>query len=146
VQQQGEFAKPIPGSRINDYRNSRQRNVRLYGLGDLGARVVGEIGRKGLPNVAVTSSRAPIGWQQVAGDAPADTNMIVIVCGEGDTALFDADDDKPDSLVTFVLLQSTRNILAVGDRKLSMARARSDLFVTTSDTEYVSDLIENLAS
>ncbi len=147
MQQQAEVARPIPGHRIVGYRNSQPRNVRLYGLGDLGARVVGEIGKKGWPNVAVTSGRARVGWRQVAGDASdSDTNMIVVVCGEADTELFDAESEKPDSLVTFVLLQSTGNILVVGDRKLAKARARSDLFVTTSDVAYVADLIENLAS
>lgn len=147
MQQQSEIAQPIPGQRIVGYRNSRPRNVRLYGLGDLGARVVDEIGQKRWPNVAVTSGRAPVGWRQVAGDAlNSDINMIVVVCGEGDTDLFDAGSEKPDSLVTFVLLQSTGNILVVGDRKLAKARARSDLFVTTSDVEYVADLVANLAS
>lgn len=137
----------IPGSRIGGYRNSQPRKVRLYGLGTIGANVVGKIDRLGRPNVAVRSGSAPVSWQQVAGNMPdPDTNMIVVVCGEGDENLFDVDADKPDSLVTFVLLQNEGNMLVVGDRNLANARAKSDLFVTTSDVDYVADLIENLAS
>lgn len=137
----------IPGSRIGGYRNSHPRHIRLYGLGAVGATIVREIGRTGRPNVAVRSGSSPVGWAQVAGDMPdPNTNMIIIVCGEGDEILFDADGNKPASLVTFVLLQSARNVLVVGGKGLVRARGQSDLFVTTSDVDYVADLIDNLAS
>ena len=70
--------------------------------------------------------------------------MIVIVCAEGDEGLFRPEQGKPDMLVTFVLL--TVNRLAAGDQRLAKARGFADLFVTTSDVDYVSELIDNLAS
>ena len=72
--------------------------------------------------------------------------MVVIVCGEGDQVLFNADQDKPKSLVTFVLLQKISNALVVADENFAKARNRCDLFVTTSDADYVGDLISNLVS
>jgi hypothetical protein len=137
----------IPGSRIDGYRNSQPRSVRLYGLGEQGSKIVQNIGSHSGSNVAVRSGKRRAGWQEIAG-APADsgTNMVVIVCGEGDQILFDGDDNKPDSLVTFVLVQKVANALVVTDEKFSRARNHCDLFVTTSDTDYVSDLIGNLAS
>jgi hypothetical protein len=144
---QRQSASPIPGGRIGDYRNSKQRFVRLYGLGPRGASVASDIGRAAGPNVAVKSGTQPAGWREIAGDMPdPKTNMVVIVCGEGDQALFKADDNKPDSLVTFVVLQKVSNALIAGDENFARARNQCDLFVTTSDTDYVSDLIDNLAS
>ena len=72
--------------------------------------------------------------------------MIVIVCAEGDERLFRPERGKPDMLVTFVLLQSTV-IHARPESSASRTCAGfSDLFVTTSDADYVSELIDNLAS
>ncbi len=79
------------------------------------------------------------------GPAPA-TNMIVIVCAEGDERLFRPEHGKPDMLVTFVMLQSIGDPRAAGEQRVANARGFSDLFVTTSDADYVSDLIDNLAS
>jgi hypothetical protein len=136
-----------PGGRIVRYRNSEPRSVRLFGLGEKGAKIVGEIGAQSRPNVAVLSSSKRAGWPEIAGDkSGAETNMVVIVCGEGDQILFDGDENKPGPLVTFVLLQDTSNALIVTNEKFSRARNRCDLFVTTSDADYVSDLIGNLAS
>jgi hypothetical protein len=137
----------VPGARISDYRNSEPRAVRLYGLGERGATIVRDIGRNTGANVAVGSGNRSVGWSDIAGGADdAGVNLIVIVCGEGDQILFDGDDDKPDSLVTFVVLQKTSNALVVTDEKFARARNRCDLFVTTSDTDYVGELIDNLAS
>lgn len=144
---QQQIPSSIPGSRIADYRNSKPRGVRLYGLGDRGARVVSEIGRDVGPNVMVRSGSQPVGWHEIAGGlSDANTNIVVIVCGEGDQSLFRAGDSKPDSLVTFVVLQKVSNALVAGDENFALARNQSDLFVTTSDAEYVSDLVDNLAS
>ena len=144
---QQQITPPIPGNRIADYRNSKPRFVRLYGLGDRGASLARAIAREAGPNVAIKSGSQPVGWHEIAGDMPdPNTNMVVIVCGEGDQVLFKADGNKPDSLVTFVVLQKISNALVAGDENFARVRNQSDLFVTTSDADYVSDLIDNLAS
>jgi hypothetical protein len=138
---------PIPGHRIDDYRNSMPRLVRLFGLGPTGSKIARDVLRQGRPNVTGGTGVGPVGWTEVAGERPdRDTNMIVIVCAEGDQVLFQADDNKPASLVTFVLLQDVGNMLVVRDKDMTLARDFSDLFVTTSDVDYVGDLIDNLAS
>ena len=53
---------------------------------------------------------------------------------------------SPNSLVTFVVLQKVSNALVAGHASFARVRNQSDLFVTTSDADYVSDLIDNLAS
>src|ERR1700724_1511177 len=79
----------IPGRRIGGYRNSARRFIKLYGLGETGASVAQAVGRRGLPNVEVRTGTGAAGWREIAGGAPdRDTNMVVIVCGEGDEELF----------------------------------------------------------
>ena len=136
-------APDIPGRRIDDYRNSSPRLIRLLGLGTEGGEVVARLRRR--PNVTVVTNTRPVGWNEVTDDS-ARPNMVVIVCAEGDEALFRPEQGKPDMLVTFVLLQSDETPLAPGDQRLAQARRYSDLFVTTLDADYVAELIDNLAS
>ena len=137
----------IPGRRIGDYRNSCRRVIKLYGLGQTGAAVARDVGARGLPNVEVRTGSRAAGWAEIAGPKPdTATNMVVIVCAEGDEGLFRPERDRPDSLVTFVLLQPQGNLLVVHNDSVSDARGAADLFVTTSDRDYVADLIDNLAS
>ena len=140
-------AAAIPGGRIGNYRNSSPRLIRLLALGDVGGKVVRIVAERGLANVDVLTDSGPIGWTELAKGRPGThTNMIVIVCAEGDERLFRPEQGKPDMLITFVLLQRSGNLHAVGEQGLAKARGVSDLFVTTSDADYVSELIDNLAS
>jgi hypothetical protein len=137
----------IPGRRIGHYRNSARRVIKLYGLGQTGATIAQAIGARGLPNVEVRTGSRAAGWDEIAGREPDPaTNMVVIVCGEGDEGLFRPERTRPPSLVTFVLLQRQGNLLVVREECVSRARGSADLFVTTSDRDYVADLIDNLAS
>ena len=76
--------------------------------------------------------------------------MIIIVCGEGDERLFNPLRGKPDMLVTFVVLkdidQDIDQVTAADDLRVAQMRGLSDVFVTTSDSDYVGDLVANLAS
>jgi hypothetical protein len=137
----------IPGHRIGHYRNSSPRLIRLLGLGEAGANIARAVAERGLPNVEVMTNARPVGWGELADERSGErTNMLVIVCAEGDERLFRPERGKPDMLVTFVLLQSTGCMQAAGDERLANARGFSDLFVTTSDADYVAELIDNLAS
>jgi hypothetical protein len=137
----------VPGARIGHYRNSSPRLIRLVGLGETGGRVARAVASHGLPNVEIRTEARPVGWHELADTRPgADTNMIVIVCGEGDERLFRPERGRPDTLVTFVSLQNAERENTVPDRRHATARGFSDLFVTTSDADYVADLISNLAS
>jgi hypothetical protein len=140
-------AAAIPGNRIAGYRNSSPRSIRLLGLGDIGGKVVRSVAKRALPNVDIMTNAKPVGWNDVAGEhSDGRTNMVVIVCAEGDERLFRPERGKPDMLVTFVLLQRDNGAAAADERRLASARGFSDLFVTTSDVDYVSELIDNLAS
>ena len=141
----------IPGMRIPNYRNSAQRAIRLIGLGAAAGELIDRIALRGLSNVAIMTRNAPIGWPAVTGETPdRDLNMIVIVCREADAHLFRPAAGRPDMLVTFVVLQREDHLLTAQDAgsapDLERARALCDLFVTTSDADFVSELIDNLAS
>ncbi len=143
----GIDAAALPGSRMGGYRNSSPRLIRLLGLGEEGSKVARKVAQRGRPNVEVRTNARPVGWEEIAEARPgAPTNMIVIVCAEGDERLFRPQRGKPDMLVTFVLLQHGQRQPAAPDQRAANARGFSDLFVTTSDADYVSDLIDNLAS
>jgi hypothetical protein len=138
---------PIPGRRISGYRNSSPRLIRLLGLGEQGSRVAREVAARGLPNVEVVTGVHPVGWDEIARERTGErTNMVVIVCGEGDERLFGPARGKPDMLVTFVVLKEAGEASERDAPRLAQIRGQSDLFVTTSDADYVGDLIGNLAS
>jgi hypothetical protein len=137
----------IPGRRIGHYRNSARRHIKLFGLGAAGTGIAEAIEARGLPNVEVRTGERAGSWDEIAGAQPDPaTNMVVIVCGEGDEEAFRPGRERPSSLVTFVLLQRQGNLLVVRQDSVSRARSAADLFVTTSDRDYVADLIDNLAS
>ncbi|HEY3656778.1 MAG TPA: hypothetical protein VGL34_17550 [Steroidobacteraceae bacterium] len=137
----------LPGTRIGHNRNSSPRRIKLLGLGEKGGMVARKVAKRGLPNVQVLTDAKPVGWKEIAATgAEAQTNMIVIVCAEGDERLFRPEHGKPDMLVTFVVLQRIGDPHAAGDQRVANVRGFSDLFVTTSDADYVSELIDNLAS
>jgi hypothetical protein len=141
-----EATVTIPGSRIGGYRNSSPRHIRLLGLGLQGTQVVRKVAARRRPNVEVLTNANTIGWDEIATDRPGTaTNMVVIVCAEGDERLFRPQRSKPDMLVTFVLLREPARAQAARD-PIANVRGFSDLFVTTSDADYVADLIDNLAS
>jgi hypothetical protein len=136
----------IPGRRIGGSRNSARRHIKLFGLGSTGASIAQAIDARGLPNVEVRTGDRAGSWNEIAGKPDPATNMVVIVCGEGDEERFRPEPERPPSLVTFVLLQRQGNLLVVRQDSVAHARGAADLFVTTSDRDYVADLIDNLAS
>lgn len=140
-------ATPIPGGRIVGYRNSSPRLIRLLGLGEYGSRIVREVATRGFPNVDVVTDVRPVDWDDIAKERPGErTNMVIIVCGQGDERLFSPSRGKPNMLVTFVVLKEISEVPATDDSWVAQMRGLSDLFVTTSDSDYVGDLIDNLAS
>jgi hypothetical protein len=140
------FARParIPGDRIGGYRNSRPRRIRVVGLGARGSAIARGLAARGHANVEIVTGARPIAWKDIVAEPPADRlNMLIVVCGEGDERLFGLLHGKPDMLVTFVVLKQNP---AGSETNVGQIRGLSDLFVTTSDSDYVGDLVDNLAS
>jgi hypothetical protein len=138
---------PLPGDRILGYRNSLPRRLRVVGLGARGSRTVRELAGRGYPNVEIVANIRPLRWDEIVGGEPTEPpNMIIIVCGEGDEHLFSVPLRKPGMLVTFVVLKQTTQPPEAEEAAAAQMRGLSDLFVTTSDADYIGDLVANLAS
>jgi hypothetical protein len=142
----GTGAARTLGARIDHYRNSSPRLIKLLGVGDQGGKIARMVAKHSRPNVEVFANEKPVGWKVLAQDRCGEpANMIVIVCAEGDERLFRPEQGKPDMLVTFVVLHSHRSGYSATNRSAANAREFADLFVTTSDIDYVAELIDNLA-
>jgi hypothetical protein len=139
-------AARIPGDRIAGYRNSMPRRIRLFGLGERGSGIALEIAGRAYRNVEVVTDTRPIGWTEIIGEQLERPDTVVIVCREGDERLFRPSPGKPSMLVTFVVLQEVAQAAEAQETLAAQIRGLSDLFVTTSDPDYVGDLIDNLAS
>ena len=134
------------GQRIGHYRNSIPRSIKVLGLGRGGGRAVRGVAELGFPNVDVAFDEVPEGWAEAGDERPeARANMVVVVCDEGDEPLFRPEHATPGVLVTLVVLRSDADVAGARERSAVEARSFSDLFVTTSDADYVPDLIANLA-
>ena len=135
----------IPGMRISNYRNSAPRAIRLVGLGAAASGLVQDIAAGAPPNVAAITSASPVDWPDLVGAQDRDLNMIVIVCREDDARLF-RPTGRPGVLATFVVLRDNEQTWTPQERNFDRQRACCDLFVTTSDPDYVRELVDNLAS
>jgi hypothetical protein len=135
------------GARIDHYRNSSPRLIKLLGVGDQGGKIARTVAKLNRPNVEVFTNEKPVGWKVLTqGRSGERANMIVIVCAEGDERLFRPEQGKPDMLVTFVVLHNHRSDYSATNKRAANAREFADLFVTTSDIDYVAELVDNLAS
>jgi hypothetical protein len=133
--------------RLQSYRNSVPRQVKLLGIGEGGLEIVKRIAQAGLPNVMPVplsdgAQLAPLD-APVAGRRP---NIIVLVYRSGDPAVIPAVIERPAPLVSFVLLEPLGQASQGKSETVRRLRAIADVFVTTSDDDFVFDLVGNLAS
>lgn len=142
------FLGGLPGQRIDDYRNSVPRYVKVLGIGDTARDIVASFTDARRGNVLTTGMLAP--KAPMAMDEPVDglrPNAVVVVYQKGEEVTFPFLTDRTASMLSFVVLES-------GDdepepearRKLREIQAVADLFVTTSDRDFVAELVDNLAA
>jgi hypothetical protein len=144
------FLGGLPGQRIDDYRNSAPRYVKVLGIGETARAIIDDftMARARLGNVLTTgtvSSSKPI-----AMDEPVDglrPNAVVVVYQKGEPVKFPFLTERTASMLSFVVLEAEdEEVDADARRKLKEIQAVADLYVTTSDREFVSELVDNLAS
>jgi hypothetical protein len=135
------------GQRLQSYRNSVPREVKLIGVGQGGLEIVKRIAQARLPNVM------PVALSDGAQLAPLDApvagrrpNIIVLVYRSGDPVVIPAIIERPAPLVSFVLLEPPCQASQGKSETVRWLRAIADVFVTTSDDDFVLDLVGNLAS
>jgi hypothetical protein len=82
--------------------------------------------------------------QPVNGIAP---NAVVVVYSRGEQVKFPFLTDRTASMLSFIVLEDIEDRADPEvNRKVREIQAVADLYVTTSDKEFVAELVNNLAS
>lgn len=137
-----------PGRRIQGYRNSKPRFVKILAVGENAHDIIEEINAAHRNNVLTTGRVIPDGLQPmdepVSGTRP---HAVVVVHEQGDQENFPFLLERTASMLSFVVLEKD-GILREREEndKVRAIRAIADLFVTTTDRGFVKELIDNLAS
>ncbi|MEW6450659.1 MAG: hypothetical protein AB1490_08440 [Pseudomonadota bacterium] len=134
------------GKRIEGYRNSVPRCVKVLGIGESARRIVSGVNRAHLKNV-ITAQKAA-GPRLHAIDEPVDglqPNAVIIVYRKGEDASFPFLIDRTASMLSLVIIDGDTSSAETSPR-IRQLQAIADLYVTTSDNEFVAELVENLAN
>lgn len=137
-----------PGKRIQGYRNSAPRFVKVLAVGDSARDIIEEINADHRDNVLTTGPLDPVAPQAmdepVAGSRP---HAVIVVHEQGDRDAFPFLLERTASMLSFVVLEKD-GILREREEngKVRAIRAIADLFVTTTDRGFVKELVDNLAS
>jgi hypothetical protein len=137
-----------PGKRIQGYRNSAPRFVKVLAVGDNAREVIDAVNAADRENVLMTGALDPNGLQPM--DEPVQgmkPHAVVVVHQQGDQDRFPFLIERTASMLSFVVLE-TDGVLREKqeNKKVRAIRAIADLFVTTSDPGFVTELVDNLAS
>lgn len=135
-----------PGLRIEDYRNSVPRHVKVLAIGRSAESIISDF-NKGRDNILLTGPLDPDRRQPM--DEPVDgirPNAVIVVYQRGEDVRFPFQTERTGSMLSFVVLEETsaRSGPEV-NKTLKAIQKIADLFVTTSDREFVNELVDNLA-
>lgn len=138
----------FPGDRIQGYRNSSPRIIKVLAVGENARSIIDEINAEERDNVVMSGALDPHGLRPM--DDPVDglkPHAVVVVHQQGDQDRFPFLIERTASMLSFVVLE-TDGILRerAESQKVRDIRAIADLFVTTSDRGFVTELVANLAS
>jgi hypothetical protein len=137
-----------PGQRIDDYRNSSPRYIKVLGVGESARSIVERFNNAHRDNILTTSELDPMRLRPM--DEPVDgirPNAVVVVYQKGEQVRFPFLTDRTASMLSFIVLETAEGQKDVeASRKVREIQAIADLFVTTSDKEFVTELVDNLAS
>ena len=137
-----------PGARLDGYRNSMPRTVKLIAIGPGAERLVAEMIDGNQDNVLIADGIdldhcVPLD-EPVNGHRP---HAVILVHEDGEVGRFPFLIERTASMLSLVVLEDR----APGRQNAQSGRVRdlraiADLFVTTSDRDFVRELVDNLAS
>jgi hypothetical protein len=138
----------LPGKRIEGYRNSSPRFVKVLAVGPHARKIIADVNEEERGNVLASGEvdpRHPGPMDQpVDGHKP---HAVVVVHQRGDDDDFPFVIEPTAAMLSFIVLEAEG---AVGEQtdneKVRSIRAIADLFVTTTDREFVKELVGNLSS
>ena len=138
----------FPGTRIEGYRNSKPRIIKLLAVGPNAAGLISDLDCHELGHVLMTGRIDPENLTPM--DDPVDgvrPNAVIVVHEEGEAEYFPFLIERTASMLSLIVLLDDSSIVTrVKNDKVKELRAISDLFVTTTDRSFVRELVYNLAS
>jgi hypothetical protein len=136
-----------PGQRIQDYRNSMPRYVKVLAIGKSAESIISSFNRD-RENILTTGPLDPDRRQPM--DEPVNgirPNAVIVVYQKGEEVRFPFQTERTASMLSFVVLEEPDGRAEREPNKTLQAIQKvADLFVTTSDQEFVNELIDNLAN
>lgn len=137
-----------PGTRIDGYRNSTPRIIKLLAVGPNAERLIADLNDHELDNVLMTGRIDPD--RSTPMDEPVNgirPHAVIVVHEEGETDDFPFRIERTASMLSFIVLEDGSSFVeAAASGKVRNLRAIADLFVTTTDRGFVRELVDNLAS
>jgi hypothetical protein len=137
-----------PGTRIDGYRNSSPRFIKLLAVGPNAERLIAQINDLERDNVLMAGRIYPD--RSTPMDEPVDgirPHAVIVVHEEGEADNFPFRIERTASMLSFIVLEDGSSLgEAAASSKMRNLRAIADLFVTTSDPGFVRELVDNLAS
>lgn len=142
------FLGGLPGRRIDDYRNSTPRFVKVLGVGDSAGAIIEAVNAAHRDNILASGPLNPA--HPAAMDEPVNgiqPNAVVVVYQTGEEVSFPFLTERTASMLSFIVVETAgRPPDGAAARKLREIQAVADLYVTTSDRDFVAELVDNLAS
>lgn len=137
-----------PGRRIEGYRNSSPRTIKVLAVGENARDVIAEVNEEHRDNVLTSGPLDP--HRLLPMDEPVDgikPHAVVVVHQQGDQDKFPFLVERTAAMLSFIVLETDGMLREQSEnRKVRDIRAVADLFVTTSDRGFVKELVSNLAS
>lgn len=135
-----------PGRRIEGYRNSSPRFVKVLAVGPNARDIIAGVNAEHRENVLTSGAVGP----GLPMDAPVNgvtPHAVIVVHQQGEEDDFPFLIERTASMLSFIVLETSGMLHEEAeDRKVRDIRAIADLFVTTTDTGFVKELVDNLAS
>lgn len=135
-----------PGARVQGYRNSRPRQVKLIGLGDTARALAEDIAEAMGPGVLLGAGDAALPLDAPVGGVRPGALIVVMHALDAAPGL-PAVIDRTAAMLSVVLLEPLGlPPAAAAQHAANRLRAVADMFASTSDPDFVRDLVANLAS
>jgi hypothetical protein len=142
------FLGGLPGDRITGYRNSTPLFVKLLGIGGSAKALVERFNEEHRDNILMSGPLNPMELRPL--DEPVNgikPNAVIVVYEKGEDVKFPFLTDRTASMLSFIVVEpNDSSVEGENNKKMRDLRAVADLYVTTSDREFVAELVNNLAS
>lgn len=137
-----------PGKRLEGYRNSTPRFVKVLAVGPHAQQVIADINDQDSDNVLLSGQLDPHRLlpldAPVGGNKPNAVILVLQPCAPGPFPFLI---ERTASMLSVILLEAEgAHREVVESLTVRDIRAIADLFVTTSDRGFVRELVDNLAS